>query len=204
MNGNKNVIKIILLGNSEIGKTSLINVYEGKNFADKMLSTIGSQYTRKEMIINDEKYIIQMWDTAGQEKYRSINKIYIKGSNIVIFVYDVTNKNSFIDLSDFWVDYVQKLIGKEIIFGIVGNKIDLIDNIKVEKEEGEKYAKEVGAFFRETSAKEEPEGFNEFVDQLIKEYISKLKDLPRENSESFNITKFKKRNNKKEDKNDCC
>ena len=206
MDENKRVIKIILLGNTEIGKTSLINVFEGKEFTSKMLSTIGSQYSRKEMIINNEKYAIQMWDTAGQEKYRSINKLYIKGSNIVIFVYDVTNRNSFIDLSDFWVDYVFKLIGKDIIIGVLGNKIDLIDNLKVEREEGERYAKKIGAFFKETSAKEDAEGFKEFVNQLVKEYIDKYTYLLLNNDKSFNIKNPKNENNKNQEKdnNNCC
>ena len=203
MNEKKNIIKVILLGNTDTGKTSLIHVYEGKEFTDKIVSNIGSLYTRKEMIINEKKYIIQIWDTAGQEKYRSVNKVYIKGSNIVIFVYDVTNKNSFIDLSDFWVDYVHSLIGKDIIIGVLGNKTDLVDKIKVEKEEAEKYAREIGAFFRETSAKEEPEGFKEFIEQLINEYITKYRALPLDNDNSFNI-KQPKRKDKVEENNNCC
>ena len=127
-NENKKKIKIILIGNGQVGKTSLINVYDGKKFTDKMLQSVCSHYIKKELIINEETYNIHLWDTAGQERFRSVNKIYIKGSNIVIFVYDITNKISFMDIKDFWVEYVDKIIGKDnIIMGILGNKIDLID-----------------------------------------------------------------------------
>ena len=103
-NENKKKIKIILIGNGQVGKTSLINVYDGKKFTDKMLQSVCSHYIKKELIINEETYNIHLWDTAGQERFRSVNKIYIKGSNIVIFVYDITNKISFMDIKDFWVE----------------------------------------------------------------------------------------------------
>ena len=82
----KSIIKIILLGNTETGKTSLINAYEGKKFVDESLATFGSQFIKKDLEINGKTYNIQIWDTAGQERYRSVNKIYIKGSSIVLFV----------------------------------------------------------------------------------------------------------------------
>ena len=107
------IIKIILLGNTGTGKTSLINAYSGKPFCEGTLSTIGSQYFSKNKEIKGKIYNIQVWDTAGQEKYRSVNKIYIKGSRIVLFVYNVTDENSFLDLKGFWVDYTEKILGKK-------------------------------------------------------------------------------------------
>ena len=205
----KNIIKIILLGNTETGKTSLINAYDGKPFCEALLSTIGSQYFRKEKIINENKYFIQIWDTAGQEKYRSVNKIYIKGSKIVIFVYDVTNENSFFDLKSFWVDYAEKIVGKRVIMGIVGNKIDLLENIQVDTEKGKEYANGIGAAFLETSAKEFPTGIIDFINKLVKDYIDNYgEDLENEASEdSFNInkshlSKASRKDNK--DRSFCC
>jgi len=199
-NENKKKLKIILIGNGKVGKTSLINVYSGKKFSEKMLQSVGSHFIQKELIINDEKYIINLWDTAGQERYRSVNKIYIKGSNIIIFVYDIADKNSFIDLKDFWVDYIDKIIGKDIIMGVLGNKLDLFDNIQVDKEEAENYAKEIGAFFAETSAKTDPDSFAVFIEKLVKEYVSKYNILPENNNNNFNI--MNKNNQKKSES--CC
>ena len=172
----KNIIKVILLGNSGTGKTSLINVYEGNQFSNDTLSTFGSQYINKQLIINEETYNVHIWDTAGQEQFRSMNKIFIKGSNIVIFVYDITDKKTFKGLTDFWVDYVDKILGKDIIIGVVGNKMDLFEKLEVDKKEGKKYANDIGAFFAETSAKDDPEGFINFLNQLVNEYISHFKD----------------------------
>ena len=184
-------IPIILLGNTETGKTSLINAYDGKPFCEGIFSTIGSQFLKKEKIINENKYYIQIWDTAGQEKYRSINKIFIKASKIVIFIYDVTNENSFFDLKAFWVDYAEKILGERIIVGIVGNKIDLLEKIQVSTEKGKDYAEEIGAAFLETSAKEFPTGIVDFINKLVKDYIDNYgEDLEIEVSEdSFNLNK---------------
>ena len=200
-----NVIKIILLGNSETGKTSLINAYNGKQFDFKSFSTIGSQFIRKQLKLNEKKFNVQIWDTAGQERYRSVNKIYIKGSHIVIFVYDVTNMNSFSDLSDFWFDYVEKILGNDITLGLAGNKVDLIESIKVSIDEGQKLANKIGALFRETSAKVHPKGIIDFINELVNDYISKHLNEMKEFRDSFNLYQKEKnivdKNNKR---GDCC
>ena len=89
----KNTIKIILLGNQNVGKTSLISIYSGKKFSEDTISTIGSDFIYEKLNIDNTEYTIQLWDTAGQEQFRSLNKIYFKGSDIVLFIYDITKKN---------------------------------------------------------------------------------------------------------------
>jgi len=209
-NDKKKTIKIILLGNTETGKTSLINAYEGKKFLEESLSTFGSQFIRKDLEINGEIYSVQIWDTAGQERYRSVNKIYIKGSHIVLFVYDVTNRLSFTDLADFWVDYVDKILGNNITRGLAGNKIDLQD-IKVSKKEGKEYAEKICALFQQTSAKDHPQGIIDFIYELCTDYVSKYGEQLQDEG-TFNIRKQGRKKNQgkggekgvKGETNGCC
>ena len=187
-------VKIILLGDSGTGKTSLINIYEGKNFTEETTTTIGFQYIRDEMEFNNKKYQIHIWDTAGQEKFRSVSKIYFKGADIIIFVYDISKKESFQSLVNFWVDYVKSLTNEEAVFGLLGNKIDLFEDIQVSKEEGEQFAKNINAIFDETSAKVDKTGFKEFIIKIINVYISKnIQKKDYEKNFQINSRKYKKK-----------
>ena len=183
-----NYIKLILIGESGTGKTSLIDVYSGKKFSLKTFSSLSSNYIIKKMEINQKNYVIKIWDTAGQERFRSLNKLFIKDSQIVIFVYDVTKKKTFEELG-YWVDFVQQILPENVIFGIVANKMDLINadenNEKnnreyVKGEEGQKYSDEIGAIFCETSAKDDIEEFADLVRQLINKCILQRNNIEKE------------------------
>ena len=165
-------IKIVLIGEMYTGKTSLINVYFGLEFSNDLPSTLSPSVSQKELKFNGVPYIIHMWDTAGQEKYRSMTKIFIKGAQIVIFVYDITNESTFEKLG-FWVKSVEDILGKDPILAVIGNKIDLFEKQEVFKVKGEAYAKEIGALFYESSAKDDPKGFQNFISVLIEELLEK-------------------------------
>ena len=104
-----NYIKIILLGESRVGKTSLISSFNGDKFEEDIISTICFSSIKKDITIDNINYKVEIWDTAGQERYRSVSQLFIKGSQIVIFVYDITKIDSFSKLS-FWVNYVKDFI----------------------------------------------------------------------------------------------
>ena len=195
-NQKKDSIKVIFLGNETVGKTALINAYNDKNFTINSMATIGAEFIYKTLKIDEKEYNIQLWDTAGQEKFRAVAKIYFKGSDIVIFVYDVTNQKTFNDLGEFWIGYVKECIKDDIVFGIAANKMDLFDSIKVEKGVGQKLAADNGALFCETSAKEDSQGFKRFVDKLVREYISKKKNKPKEQNINLNKNVVKKKGKK--------
>ena len=118
------------------------------------------------------KYTLEIWDTIGQEKLRSINKLFYKNSKIVIFVYDITKLDSYNDLQ-MWAKEIDTELGLEnVIKGVVGNKIDLYLEEKVPGTDGEKYAESIGADFLRTSAKcDDPEIFNKYLINLFEKYI---------------------------------
>ena len=164
-----NNIKIILLGETGTGKTNLISVYLGNNFSNYS-STLSPTFSQKTLVVNDNKYFIDIWDTMGQEKYRTLTKNFIRGSQIVIFVYDITNKYSFDELN-YWVNSVKEELSYKPVLGLAANKIDLFENETVSQKEGEEYAQKIGALFEETSAKENPDGFKNYVKNLIEKLL---------------------------------
>ena len=183
-------IKIILLGEQGTGKTNLINVYFDKSFTSGEDATITPSQSFESNDSNNNKYNITFWDTMGQEKYRSITKTYIKGSNIVIFIYDITRRETFLGLN-YWINSVNdELENEEVIMGVAANKIDLFDEMEVEKEEGEEYAKTINALFCETSAKINPKSFNDFIQKLLGKYLldnNLIKSIDEINDNNQNI-----------------
>ena len=156
-------VKIILLGDSAVGKTSIIGRYINNTFKENYSCTI--QAEKKMKIINEDENTslrLNIWDTMGQEKYRSLTKNFIEGSNIVIFVYDITREDTNLEL-EYWVNLTREILNdKEVIFGVAGNKNDLLNNIKFNYEEGLEFAEKINASFSETSAKEN-KGFEKLL-----------------------------------------
>lgn len=163
-------IKIILVGNSGVGKTAIINRYIMDTFTDELKPTLTMNYIEKIIEINNKNIKINIWDTAGQEQYRSVNKLFIKNSKIVIFVYDITSKESFKDL-DYWIKFIKNELGQMVLLGLAGNKMDLIEKEEVSEEEGKELAKKLDAFFYLLSAKNDKEGIDTFFYELVKKYL---------------------------------
>ena len=191
-------IKIILLGESGVGKTCIINRYINNEFSSDSQPTIGSFSSTKKIIKNNIKYSVNVWDTTGQEKYHSITKLYIKGSDIIIFVYSINSRFSFEGLN-YWYNAVKEIIqGEKYLTAVIGNKCDLIDNEEISEQEGKKYAEEINAKFKLVSAKEDV-GINNLFNSLVDECILQLDT--NEKSKQLIITKTKR---KKKKKKKCC
>ena len=192
-------IKVILVGEMSTGKTSLINITIGGKFIEgKELTTSTASFVTKQMTIGDKTYTLNLWDTIGQEKFRSLTKIFIKDSKIVIFVYDITNMKSFTEL-EYWFKTIKEVLGDEAILGIAGNKQDLYVKEQVNEELVKKYAEEKKVPYKLTSAKN-PLSFTSFLEDLLKTYIVKNGGI----IESSGGKKLKGGNNPDEKKKGCC
>ena len=162
-------IKAVLVGNSGVGKTNLINVCTGKTFNEKSKPTNCCSLLQKPLEINNLKYSINLWDTMGQEAYKGISKLFFRDAQIVIFVYDITSTESFESLEE-WIQMANDIISEGYISGIVGNKNDLYLQAKVKEEDAQKYADSKKMKFRLVSAKEDPQSFEDLLIELVKMY----------------------------------
>ena len=206
-------LKVVLLGETFVGKTCLINAYIKNNFQENLDNTISASSYCKIIEEGDKKYFLKLWDTAGQEKYRCLNKIFIKDSQIVILVYDITRKNTLKEL-EYWFEYSENCLGKgSAIYGVLANKIDLFDKeneIKQHYEElgleidyasakeGKDFANKIGALFCETSAKDKIIGFPKFMIKLVEKYNTEKKII------KLPTIKIKNKDLKQNKKKICC
>lgn len=165
--------KVVLLGESGVGKTCIISRYINGNFDEQVISTNGASYAGKTMTFDELEQTVkfEIWDTAGQEKYRSLTKIFYKDASVAILVYDITDQKSYEELQNYWLSQVKESAPKDIVIGIAANKSDKINEERVNEEEARKYAESVGAIFMSTSA------FNASgVDELFKQVGLKFLD----------------------------
>ena len=149
-------IKVVLVGESGTGKTSIIQQFAYKMFDENCTTSISSQYISKVIGFPEIKKSlkIEIWDTAGQERYRSMVKLFYKDAKIIIFIYDCTSKSSFEELKNYWIPEIQNSSeGGGWVLAIVANKSDLYEREAISQEEGMKLADSINAIFQVTSAK---------------------------------------------------
>jgi len=173
-------IKIILIGEAGVGKTNLINIVQNKDFSPNELSTPNCSFFMSEMTVQNIKFNVYLWDTIGQEKLKAQTKIFFKNSKIVVLVYDITQRESFTKLDE-WYNQVKDSLGTNIVIGVLGNKKDLFINEDVKEEEAQEYAEKIGAKWALTSAKTERPSFITYLEDLIKIYITKANIKPKDN-----------------------
>ena len=198
-----NDIKVILVGETGTGKTCLINVTIGKQFMEYSPSTIISTFVIKKVNKDGKTYNLNIWDTAGQEQFRAMTKIFIKNSKIVIFVYSIDRKDSLKGLEEYWVNTIKEALGDEAIYGMVGNKCDLFEEEEEVKEEtAREFANKCNLKFKLVSAKEDPKGFILFLEELLDDFLQK-KGLITPKKDTICINDNVNLDNKPKKKN-CC
>ncbi len=169
-------IKAILIGDSNVGKTTIIGKYLDKNFSEKTLNTVGLDLKYVKLNINDMKIKLQLWDTAGQERFRSMTTSYYRAVNVIIIVFDVTSQNSFDHIKE-WMNNIKQFAKLGVMKVIVGNKIDLNDERIVTYNEGKNFAESFNIKYFETSAVTR-EGIVELFETICKDYSKTNRKKP--------------------------
>ena len=173
--------KIVLLGETGVGKTSIITRYIANSFSQVVMTSTGSSFFSKKIEINENKRVkLQIWDTAGQEKYRSLAKIFYQSASVAILVYDVTLKRTFENLKEYWVGEIKANAPDDIILAIAANKSDDYINQEVNIQEAKDLAKSLNAIFVCTSAK-----LGNGIDDLFKMVAEKFIDPEKNIAESY-------------------
>ena len=145
--------KVVILGEPGVGKTSIISRYVTNQFFPVVISTTGASYSTKLLKIdNDNKIKFQIWDTAGQERFRSLAKIFYQNAVAVILVYDITVRETFEQLKEYWIKEIEENAPADIILAIAANKSDNYQNELVDVNEGKELARKLNAIFKSTSA----------------------------------------------------
>lgn len=177
------IFKIVIIGDSSVGKTGILNRYLHNEFYKDTKATVGVEFGAKKLNINKKHIKLQIWDTAGQERYRAITSTYYKGAKGAFIVFDISNKTSFENV-DRWIKEIKMLAEIDIFIILIGNKCDLEDKREVSTEEAKNKAEFLGIPYLETSAKISTnidKAFNDIcirvVDKLIIQEKSKVDDL---------------------------
>ena len=183
------LFKLIIIGDSYVGKTNIMSQYIKKEFNENSKSTIGVEFGNKIIKIDDKIIKAQIWDTAGQERYKSITSAYYKGAKGAFIVYDITSKVTFNSV-DKWIQDLNLYGDKNLTLLLIGNKSDLEEKRQIKKEVGEEKAKSFGLGFIETSACT-GENIDKAFDILLKEVCNKYHVEISNNEELENVNKGK-------------
>jgi len=197
--------KVVLVGDTGVGKTSIIERYINNKYDENQKTTLVSSYTFKKIDIKkyNKSISLDIWDTAGQEVYRSLSKNFYLNASIGILVYDITRKASFESIRDYWHEQLKTFGEEKMVFDIVGNKTDLFQKEEVPENEARDFAKSINAGFHLVSCKDSV-GIKDLFEDCGKKYLED-NDLTKEDSTNKkNKNKIVLDNNKKTEKKTCC
>ncbi|KRW98587.1 P-loop containing nucleoside triphosphate hydrolase [Pseudocohnilembus persalinus] len=184
MNSYNYLFKFIIIGDSNVGKSCILSQFTEGRFKNEHDPTIGVEFGSKNLKINEKDIKIQIWDTAGQESFRSITRSYYRGSIGAMLVYDISNRQSFEHLQD-WLNDITQHANESIEIMVVGNKNDISDRRDVSLEEGEAFAKKYGFMFTEGSAKTGNNieySYSELAKKILRKIENNEIDLTNENN----------------------
>ncbi|KAF2070129.1 hypothetical protein CYY_008552 [Polysphondylium violaceum] len=186
--------KILLIGDSDVGKTSIVKRFSDDEFKEDLLCTIGVEFKMKSLNIDDQNITLCIWDTAGQEKFRALISSYYRGAHGIILTYDVTKRETFNNLQ-YWLNEIESFSTRsDVVMLLVGNKIDK-ENREVSREEGAEFAKKKAMLFIEASAKTKMG-----IQQAFEELAHKILETPSLANEADNNKKSNRMNGNTDDK----
>ena len=198
--------KVVLVGETGVGKTSIIHRYLYNEYDDNRITTSSPEYKNKilEYPEYNKSITFDIWDTAGQEAYRSVTRNFYINAAIGLMVYDIRVKDSFENIKTYWSEQLKEYGEENIILAIAGNKSDLFEDQKVSEKEVKKFAESIGAIFELTSCKENI-GINELFYECGKKYLEVNKLIGKDNKgNNENLKIDGKDNNGKKGKKKCC
>ena len=183
------IFKVLLLGNSDVGESSLLLRFVDSVWNESFVPTIGVDFKVKTIEIGDKKVKMQIWDTAGQERFRNVVSTYFRGSNGILLIYDITSRDSFKNLES-WLIEIEKHASDNVLKILIGNKNDLENDRVISVEEGQNFANRNGMQFIETSAKMDTNVSEAFqtLGKLMLEFNSNKKPLEPKKSENKTLT----------------
>lgn len=167
------LFKVLLLGEAAVGKTCILMRYIRNEFSKEQIMTLGVDFMKKNLMIQNEKVVLQLWDTAGQDRFSAVTKQLFKGAQAVVLVYSITDQVTF-DKVKYWMNQIEQQVGKSITKVLVGNKCDMEDQRKVKLDDAKKIAEENNFGFFESSAKNNI-NIEPIFNYLVEELYSKIK-----------------------------
>ncbi|CAI2168222.1 6872_t:CDS:2 [Funneliformis geosporum] len=197
IDGYEATLKILLIGNSNVGKSSLLLRFTEDTFLpqDEVAATIGVDFKVQDMMFEGKKYKLTIWDTAGQERFRTLTSSYYRGAQGVILVYDVSNRETFDQLDNWFSELGTYCTNRDVVKMIVGNKVDKEGQRVISRKEAEAYARKSHTLFLECSAKTRygvKEAFEELVRKILETpSLWQKRSLPNNNISVTRQTDFK-------------